>query len=91
VLFYCSDIFDAMFPMHRHSGELIIQQGEHLLHYILVQMYVYGAAEFCELLDYVVLRGSVAPLFYLQFMMLYQLDVVCWFVGWLVGHEWLVR
>ena len=28
--FCCSDIFDAMFPMHRHSGELIIQQGRHL-------------------------------------------------------------
>jgi len=26
--FHCSDIFDAMFPMHRHTGEVIIQQGE---------------------------------------------------------------
>lgn len=23
----CSDIFDAMFPVHRHAGEIIIQQG----------------------------------------------------------------
>lgn len=23
----CSDIFDAMFPVHRHAGEVIIQQG----------------------------------------------------------------
>ncbi|KAJ8318982.1 hypothetical protein KUTeg_004073 [Tegillarca granosa] len=22
-----SDIFDAMFPVHRHAGEIIIQQG----------------------------------------------------------------
>lgn len=22
-----SDIFDAMFPVHRHAGEVIIQQG----------------------------------------------------------------
>jgi cAMP-dependent protein kinase regulator len=22
-----SDIFDAMFPIHRHAGEVIIQQG----------------------------------------------------------------
>ena len=24
----CSDIFDAMFPVHRHAGEVIIQQGD---------------------------------------------------------------
>lgn len=38
VLFYlfmhclssCSDIFDAMFPVHRHAGEVIIQQGRQL-------------------------------------------------------------
>ena len=29
VAIVCSDIFDAMFPMHRHSGEVIIQQGEY--------------------------------------------------------------
>ena len=23
-----SDIFDAMFPVHRHGGEVIIQQGK---------------------------------------------------------------
>lgn len=25
-----SDIFDAMFPVHRHAGEVIIQQGRQL-------------------------------------------------------------
>ena len=24
----CSDIFDAMFPVHLHAGEVIIQQGD---------------------------------------------------------------
>lgn len=27
--FYFSDIFDAMFPVHRHTGEVIIQQGKY--------------------------------------------------------------
>lgn len=27
IIFVCSDIFDAMFPVHRHAGEVIIQQG----------------------------------------------------------------
>lgn len=27
-LFFFSDIFDAMFPVHRHGGETIIQQGK---------------------------------------------------------------
>ena len=28
VIILCSDIFDAMFPVHRHAGEVIIQQGD---------------------------------------------------------------
>lgn len=27
-IFVYSDIFDAMFPVHRHAGEVIIQQGK---------------------------------------------------------------
>ena len=35
VIVVFSDIFDAMFPVHRHAGEVIIQQGMWMLQPII--------------------------------------------------------